>query len=400
MTFAFSDIRIEPLQKEVAYPGQFIDAFGQQVDLTPELLSKALKDTQLLQQHGFRIAAYTSHFTVDSADCVGYWPKLFQDDKSHLHAVLEPVSEEMRKLAMPLDTSMVLEEGVEMGTKDGVIKVDMAITRIDVVPQGAVVGTEKFRELQTAFSQGKRPIKSEKTFLFGYGAKETKNMDEKKTDNDENEVEINLSASLSEMLGLPTNLPDKNTVIKDKVKRLMEGDVTTNGNPEKKDSKKNLAYDDEETKDGDTALMKGKKGSDMMKECKGTSGLSQPQSELHERINELENDKFETLFSANSVPEGDEKTIRASFLALREKAGFQLAFGVASDTVAIASRNATPTSPSAPTTALSAGVRVAKRPDQGKGKADPIALAKKSPTLLAADKMFGSMARQADAEGK
>jgi hypothetical protein len=151
---------IKPLCKEVAFTGNFVDCEGRKVTLTEELLGQAIEGTRQLLDAGFNIRGYSSHFTDDSKDVMGTWLGLWQEGRS-IKGVFEPIDDEVGNRARHLDTSMVVEEAIDIG--NGVI-VPMAITRVDLVGQGAVVGTEGFREMFSRYRGINR--NSQRTLMF------------------------------------------------------------------------------------------------------------------------------------------------------------------------------------------------------------------------------------------
>jgi transcriptional regulator with XRE-family HTH domain len=129
--------------KEIAYVGKFTTMHGDQIDLTIDLLAQAVEGSKALMSNGFNIRAFLDHEATSSKDVAGTWMALWLTG-SKLFGLVQAHGENMADKIEPLDTSLVLEEDVHV--RDDLV-VPFAITRVDVVPQGAVTGTEPFARL-------------------------------------------------------------------------------------------------------------------------------------------------------------------------------------------------------------------------------------------------------------
>ena len=160
--------KIPPLEKEIAFPGKFSDALSREVDLTPEVLSKALDGTIELMNQGYRVPAFDDHFTTKSNDVLGYWVKLWIDEKGSLKGLFEALTGEIRERVKKLDSSLIIQDNVRFGTRNnGLLTVPTAITRVDIVPQGAAVGTERFREaFAMAFASPSLIVQSDTAMIY------------------------------------------------------------------------------------------------------------------------------------------------------------------------------------------------------------------------------------------
>jgi hypothetical protein len=134
------------LLKEVARVGRYVDQDGKPVLLTHALLTRAVEGTAHLYGEGFHVRAFLGHDTDHPGDIVGTWHGLrFLPDTGSLWGVVEAHGDERAEIIAPLDTSIVLETGVPL---PGGASAPCAITRIDVVDQGAVMGTAPFARLR------------------------------------------------------------------------------------------------------------------------------------------------------------------------------------------------------------------------------------------------------------
>lgn len=142
-----------PLIKEVARTGLFYDMDGRPVDITRGLISDLIAGTRDLMSHRFRVQGYTSHMTSDSKDILGHWAGFFRVGDS-LYGVFNPRDKAAAEMVKPLDCSMVVEEGIEF---DGV-SIPLAMTRVDIVGQGAVIGTAGFQEFPAQMGRSLRAV--------------------------------------------------------------------------------------------------------------------------------------------------------------------------------------------------------------------------------------------------
>jgi len=204
-----------PLLKEVAFPGKFIDALSQEVKLTKESLQDVVLGTLKLMAAGLRIPCFSSHFTDDSKELLGYWSKVFMNGSS-LNGLFDALNQSSRELVEQIDSSMVVEENVTFGTRWGVLTVPIAITRIDAVPQGAIVGTKGFQE---SFSRSVKYSSKKRFRLFAKESSmpaevqpEEKPEVEEKPDVETEEKEVKKEAkpmNLMGMLGAAFGLADE-----------------------------------------------------------------------------------------------------------------------------------------------------------------------------------------------
>jgi len=183
---------IKPLVKEIAFPvSKVVDALGTEVQITPEMLAQALDGTRKLQEMGFVVRGYSSHFTDDSRDIMGEWPLLFIDEEDSLQGVFVAMNDDDRDRAKRLDTSMIVEEAIEFNG----ITIPLAVTRVDVVGQGALIGTEKFQELFSAHrSKASLSHSSRRCFVFCFSNRKV--------------APMSLAQKLSEELGLQDGATD------------------------------------------------------------------------------------------------------------------------------------------------------------------------------------------------
>lgn len=134
------------LLKEVAREGAFTDQDGQQVTLDRPLLEAAVRGTDFLMAHGFSVRCFLGHDTVHPTDIRGTWRGIaYYPERRGVWAVLEAHGDDAAAELEPLDTSIVLE--VDVALPNG-RSAPCAITRIDAVDQGAVVGTAPFARLR------------------------------------------------------------------------------------------------------------------------------------------------------------------------------------------------------------------------------------------------------------
>lgn len=142
----------EYLRKEVAKPGRYQDMYGNWVEFVtysfkgaraPEgvvSLPDLCRNTQRLLKEGFRVCAYSEHETNDSRNVLGVWDS-FSFNGHSIVGLVRPLNKACREIMMPLDSSMIVEDGVIV---NGLL-FSPVITRCDVVGQGAIVGTAPFK---------------------------------------------------------------------------------------------------------------------------------------------------------------------------------------------------------------------------------------------------------------
>jgi len=173
---------VEPLKKEIAYPGQFSDALGREIDLTVEILREALNGSLQLIEAGYRIPGYNDHFVTDSDSLYGYWSAVWINDEGSLEGLFVALNNEIRAKVKKLDCSLVIQDEVKFGTRDkGLVTAKMAITRVDIVPNGAAVGTARFKEeaaMAFSFNSEKLSSKAARVYLAKGEKMETDNKEE------------------------------------------------------------------------------------------------------------------------------------------------------------------------------------------------------------------------------
>ncbi|MDF1667835.1 MAG: hypothetical protein P1V97_39220, partial [Planctomycetota bacterium] len=132
---------VELLQKEILKVGRYVDQNGQEIILTVENIAAFLEGSEQLLVNHFRINGFPDHETVNSKERLGRWVKFWQDENGSGRGLFDPKDEKARKLALENDASAVLWEGFDLGEE----QIDFCMPRIDIVPQGAVIGTEPFK---------------------------------------------------------------------------------------------------------------------------------------------------------------------------------------------------------------------------------------------------------------
>lgn len=132
------------LRKELVYPSSFLDQDGRLFEVDADEIRELVKDTNELMATGFKVRGHTSHDTNDSRDVLGTWERFEVDEDGHLWGDFRPRNEESKQLAEDLDTSIVVNADISLpGGKTH----PQAITRVDIVPQGAAFGTRGWIEL-------------------------------------------------------------------------------------------------------------------------------------------------------------------------------------------------------------------------------------------------------------
>lgn len=335
-----------PLLKEIARPGTFTDAVGTTITFTPEDLGDLVQGSAQLMDAGFRVQGYTSHFTDDSRDVLGTWLDLSLDDRGCIMGVFQPFTEEARTLAMRLDTSMVAEEEIHIA--DGV-SVPRGITRVDIVPQGAIVGTASFVAL--ARKKGRR--------FFGFGSSispEAPKEEEKHVANEpsmlmsvlakatgmaEGSSFEDIEAHLTESLQLLGMAEDEGMEAMANVFAKAFMPDTPEEYPEPKEEAKPMSSE--------------------------TDADAEERGAMAAEISDLQEDKFEGLFS-DEMPDKDKKEIKAQFSSLRKSGvAFSVAYGISKSQVALLSR-ALRVSPinAAPPANAQVAARKSQSPDDAK----------------------------------
>jgi hypothetical protein len=370
-----------PLLKEVARPGVFTDWTGASVTLTADTLRKAVDHTTRLQDKGFKVRAFTSHGTDDSKDVLGTWGTFHVAEDGRVYGVLHPISEAARALALSLDTSVVLEEDVD--GNDGDI-FPLALTRVDVVPQGAIIGTAPFKALS-------------RRYLFQRGAPAP-------APNPSKERKAPMSSKLMQSLAKAMGLPDSSApeVLEHKLLEVL--DVLGAAEDAQVDAMAaamgkmlmpepppapapavqamDPAVDPADLEDAAEMMAEDPEA---LKEA--PPAVRAALSTLTKQVARLQDDKLSGLFPAD-FPAPDQQRIMAQFSKVRAKAGFELAFDVARDQVALSVRAATPAAPAAPP-----ATRLAARPSYH--KTDP-AKRKEAVAMLARAAESMGMKRKQD----
>lgn len=310
----FSRPQPKPLRKQIAYAGRFVDVSGQEVELTPERFREAVRGSQRLIEAGFKIRGFTSHFTDDSRDVLGTWTSLWAAG-ANLGGVFQPHSEEARQLALDLDSSMVLEEDVALPNGE---VVPLAITRVDIVPQGAVVGASRFEEFRR-YVAGGRPSAalSSRRVLLSAAAKEERS-----------DMKPELMKALAAALGMD-----------------VAGEIEESQLVEMLDEK--LELQDGEDRQEAYARAFGRMFADES-ECKSEMQTDEAEdkvemqdeapepvkaemSAMRAEIRSLQDDKANAVLAG--IDGNERKRLFSRFSTLREKAGFDLAFETLSDLV-------------------------------------------------------------------
>jgi len=311
-------MRIKPLLKEVAFTGEFVDCMGREVNLTEELFQDALEGTQKLMDAGFNVRGYSSHFTDDSNDCMGTWRMLWEDSGS-LKAIFEAIDEDSRARAKALDTSMVVEENIDLGNG---ISVPLAITRIDIVGQGAVVGTEEFKELFSRYQSGRQratALPSRRCLLSRTVAPQKKG----------GEMKLSLKRGLARALGLSIDADVSDELIDGMIEQKLGLQSFADGEKEAEMSKAlSRHFMPEEADEDEKAELMPEKGEKkveaMAEENEKAAEMSAQLARQSKEIESLQDDKVNVLL--DRIPEEKREAIIGQFARLRKAAGFELAF--------------------------------------------------------------------------
>ena len=326
-----------PLLKEIAVPGVYQDMTGLEVDLDKATLSRAVEGSQTLMERGFRVLAYSSHDTNDSRDVLGRWDALYLDDRGHLLGVFQPLTDDARRLALELDSSLVLEEDVPLANGEAVAE---AITRVDVVGQGAVVGTAPVRSRQ-------QPLGARRRVLLARGE------DAMPADDIEKKP---APSTLARALARTVGLSDDSTV-EDIEAHLLETLELVN-----------MAEDDRaEALAARLARAFGAEDvvADEVEDIEDIEDIEAEEApveaarfaQLQAQVAQLQADKVGALFS-RPLPKAEAQAIRAQFERLQDVAGFELAYETARSQVALLSRVTAP--------GASRPTRIAERPQAPK----------------------------------
>lgn len=339
--------RPRPLVKELAFPGTFTDALGRRVTFSPELLRQAVEGTQTIQGLGFQVRGYSSHFTDDSSDVMGKWPSVYLDHRGHPFGIFQPMTEADRDRALELDASVFLEKDVEVGG----ITVPYAFTRIDIVGQGAIVGTDKFREafsryidrrkLVGAFSTGgvvaaapqlKETEMRALGMAMGLEDQTTKTL----LDNlfVKNVLGLQESATDEQILEAMTNVAEKGAQAPEEP---AEGDAAMGeGSEEEKTAYEAAMGDDAPPADEPPAEPEEKKEEPAAAGVEAV--VNEELASALATIAEMQEEKVAGLFSASSLGDEDKAAVLSLYRKLRKGSGHEAAFEAAESKVAMLSK--------------------------------------------------------------
>lgn len=135
---------MRPLLKEVARPGTYTNyTDGDDFELTPEILAQAAKGSNGIIENGYNVRAFPDHEKNDTLSVLGDWTGFSIAPNGSAYGVFVPRNEKSREIIEGMDVSIVMESGVNAQGYTAAL----AFTRVDVVPQGAIVGMEPFVEL-------------------------------------------------------------------------------------------------------------------------------------------------------------------------------------------------------------------------------------------------------------
>lgn len=310
---SFSRPAVAPLRKQVAYAGRFVDATGQKVELTPERFRDAVRGSQRLLDAGFKIRGFTSHFTDDSRDVLGTWTGLWAAGDS-LGGIFEPHSEEARQLALDLDSSMVLEEDVQLPSGE---VIPLAITRIDIVPQGAVFGTSRFEEFARYVAKG-RPLAalSSRRVLIQAAMKEK-----------EPAMKPELTKALAAALGMDV----AGEIDESQLVEMLDEKLELQDGEDREEALARAfarAFADPSSESEEKMACDAPAKSEMQTEDPEAKAQM---SALRAEVRQLQDDKANAMLA--TVDAKDRKRLFSRFTALRDKAGPELAFETLSDLV-------------------------------------------------------------------
>jgi len=309
-----SDTKIKPLYKEVAFTGNFVDVEGREVELTEDLFRAAVAGTAELMEAGFNIRGYSSHFTSDSKDVMGTWSTVFEQD-GKVHGVFQAIDEDNRNRAKQLDTSMVIEEGIDIG--NGRV-IPVALTRIDVVGQGAIVGTQSFREMFSRFQ-------SKRSKAGDFSSRRCLYAAAPKTQKKRAVMKMSIARGLAKALGLAIDEEVGEEVLEEMIVQKLGVDEAPEEEKEAAMatalSKAFMPEEDDDKKAEMAAEEPEEKKAEMMTEDDEEKKAEMAQ--LQRRVASLEDDKIDGLLSG--VPEEKRAGIKKQFGRFRAKAGFDLA---------------------------------------------------------------------------
>lgn len=131
------------LEKEILKPGVYVDEDGVEFEITEEEIRGYVEGTQKLLDIEFRVNGFPDHQSNSSTSKLGRWRKTWIDDQGCALGYFEPKNAEAEEIALDNDCSAVLVDGLNLGQ----VKIPRAMPRIDIVPQGAVLGLKPFRRV-------------------------------------------------------------------------------------------------------------------------------------------------------------------------------------------------------------------------------------------------------------
>lgn len=309
------NLPLPPLLKEVAFNGTFVDAYGREVELTPDLLNKAIDGTAQFLAAGGYVRGYSSHFTDDSNDILGDWMAVFSeprpDGSLSVKGLFTPASDDPsdRARLKKLDTSIVVEEDIDIGNG---VKIPLAITRIDLVGQGAVIGTAPFRELFQRFETTRQRAAAmcSRRVLLSAAPKQRKNA-------------MSMNKRLARALGLEV----EDAMAEEAIEAMIEEKLGLQDIPEEEKEAAmakalRAAFMPEEKEE---AAAPEAKAACADEKAEDYAEMARAMSAQKKEIEALQGDKLDTLLSRVG-DDGQRRQIKGLFSKLRDKAGFELAY--------------------------------------------------------------------------
>lgn len=153
-----------PQLRMAAKPGTYTNYLtGEPVDLTPEILAQAVAGSQALMAQGFNVRSFIDHEANDVLSVLADVQAIEVDDSGVVWTIMQPRDAKSEAAMEGMDVSVIIDENVEGA--DGFIA-PLAITRIDTVPQAAIVGMPRpvklARKSTPLFAGSAAPKKAEK----------------------------------------------------------------------------------------------------------------------------------------------------------------------------------------------------------------------------------------------
>lgn len=329
---------MKPLLKQVARPGRFTNyADGQLFDLTPAQLAAAVKGSNALIQDGFNVRAFPSHDANDSLSVLGDWLGFAVAEDGSAYGTFLPRSEAARQTVAGMDVSIVMEEQVTGRTATQ----PLAFTRVDVVPQGAIVGLAPF--IQLSHTAQKR------VFIGGCTMPKV----------------TPLSRALAQKVGLaddtPMDMIEQHLMQALQIAEMAEDEqmaaLAAFMSPEQPDAEPSVDASSAEQSSAaaDTPSLPEEEKDPEMQALQGMPGFAKLAQQLQAQrsaIAALQQDKLAALVA--SLPSTEKQNVLALAKRIAKGSGFDVAFEAAQAHVAAFSR-------ALPKLAAS-GVRVAERP--------------------------------------